>query len=115
MDNSEAPDVAARPADAPEGDDSKVEAGPTPSSLGWAAPTPFDYEGFADKNHSDWFGVAARYEWHKDWSDEFGEIGPRNEELEEQLFQSNYIQRAGARLNEYVSTEYFLNPSPFRY
>ena len=104
MDSSENPDIAARAADA--GGEAKVEPGPTPSSKGWAAPTPYDYEAYLDKENKDWFGVAARYEWHKEWTDEYGDIGPRNEELEKQLFQSNYIQRAGARLDEYVSVEY---------
>ncbi|KAJ5594348.1 uncharacterized protein N7459_000556 [Penicillium hispanicum] len=63
---------------------------------GWVVPTPFDYEAYANKESTDWAGVAARYEW----DDEYGDIGPPNEELEKMLFRNEYIQRAGKKLSE---------------
>ncbi|KAJ6009391.1 hypothetical protein N7522_004407 [Penicillium canescens] len=73
------------------GVDDPEEAG----RLGWTNPVPFDY-GNPDKNSRDWAGIADRYEWDP----EFGEVGPPNEELEQQLFRGNLIQRVGDRLDD---------------
>jgi ATP-dependent RNA helicase DDX3X len=73
------------------GVDDPEEAG----RLGWTNPVPFDY-GNPDKDSRDWAGIADRYEWDP----EFGEVGPPNEELEQQLFRGNLIQRVGDRLDE---------------
>ncbi|OQD83410.1 hypothetical protein PENANT_c017G04874 [Penicillium antarcticum] len=63
--------------------------------LGWTNPVPFDYTK-PDKESRDWAGIADRYEWDS----EYGEVGPPNEELEQQLFRGNLIQRVGERLND---------------
>ncbi|KAJ5692314.1 hypothetical protein N7462_001737 [Penicillium macrosclerotiorum] len=63
---------------------------------GWTDPVPFTYDSYNSKEFTDWAGVAARYEW----KDEYGDVGPRNEELEKQLFQDDFIPRAGSRFNE---------------
>ena len=62
--------------------------------LGWAEPTPFNYEITEKKDVNDWAGAAARYEWQ----DEYGDVGPRNEELEKILFHDELILRAGGKL-----------------
>jgi ATP-dependent RNA helicase DDX3X len=67
-----------------------------PREAGWTAPVPFSYESYNDKNFNDWDGMAPRYEW----KDEYGDIGPRNEELEKQLFNDEYMPRAGLRFDE---------------
>ncbi|KAF3019647.1 hypothetical protein E8E15_008591 [Penicillium rubens] len=63
---------------------------------GWTDPVPFEYAELANsKDHLEWAGVAARYEW----KGEYGDIGPRVPELEEQLFSGDLIARAGAKLD----------------
>lgn len=63
---------------------------------GWTEPVPFEYAQLSGKDHTDWAGVAARYEWN----DEFGEVGPPNVELEDQLFRGSFITRAGDKLEK---------------
>lgn len=67
-----------------------------PRQHGWTEPTPFSYDSFQNKEFTDWAGMAARYEWN----DEYGDVGPRNEELEKQLFNQEFMPRAGVRFNE---------------
>ncbi|KAF2146323.1 uncharacterized protein K452DRAFT_324292 [Aplosporella prunicola CBS 121167] len=43
-----------------------------------------------------WAASAARYEW----DDEFGEVGPPNEELEKELFRHENVMRRGNAFNE---------------
>jgi ATP-dependent RNA helicase DDX3X len=64
----------------------------------WSAPVAFDYESFNEAGFTEWAGNAVRYEW----KDEYGDVGPRNEELEKQLFQVDFISRAGHRLDRYL-------------
>ncbi|KAJ5613671.1 DEAD/DEAH box RNA helicase [Penicillium herquei] len=71
-----------------------------PRVKGWANPTPYNYADFANRNADDWAGIATRYEWKAEWNDEYGDIGPRNEELEKQLFEGDLITRAGNRLQQ---------------
>lgn len=64
---------------------------------GWTDPVPFEYAELANsKDHRDWAGVAARYEWQ----DDYGDVGPAVPELEDQLFHGELITRAGAKLDE---------------
>lgn len=93
--------------DAPEGEQAAEDAQALPESnhaevreKGWTEPTPFNYEEYADRESHGWAGVAARYEWKLEWNDGYGDVGPRNEELEKQLFESDLIPRAGGRLKE---------------
>ncbi|KAJ5726281.1 Helicase C-terminal [Penicillium malachiteum] len=71
-----------------------------PRAKGWTDPTPYNYAEYANQNTDDWAGAATRYEWQAEWNDEYGDIGPRNEELEKQLFEGELITRAGSRLQE---------------
>lgn len=72
---------------------------------GWNNPVPFRYETVGsgatpnDDRPSDqaWLGNAAVYEW----DDDFGEVGPRNEKLEEMLYRGNNIMRVGNHLATY--------------
>lgn len=47
-----------------------------------------------------WASDAGRYEW--DSADTLGDIGPRNERLEQELFHSEFITRAGNKLGKSV-------------
>ena len=86
---------------------------------GWKEPTAYDYSRYAADptnaaNAADavdptdtvgprevedeggvtfWGSAAAKYEW----SDEYGDVGPRNPELEKMLFEGEYIQRSGVQ------------------
>ncbi|CAG8290024.1 unnamed protein product [Penicillium olsonii] len=71
-------------------------AGQIARDKGWTDPVPFAYSELTSKEHRDWAGVAARYEW----DDEYGEVGPSHPELEEQLFRGNLIPRAGSKLGD---------------
>jgi len=43
-----------------------------------------------------WAHDAGRYEW----KEEFGDVGPRSEKLEEELFNGKYINRAGDKFKK---------------
>ncbi|MCJ1465446.1 hypothetical protein MMC07_004064 [Pseudocyphellaria aurata] len=76
-----------------------------PRDLGWAEPLKYDYEAYnasskpreeraaieEAKNLPPWAANAQKYEW----SDEFGDVGPRHDALEEILFNNEYINRTG--------------------
>ncbi|OAG06884.1 P-loop containing nucleoside triphosphate hydrolase protein [Paraphaeosphaeria sporulosa] len=67
------------------------------TEAGWQKPIPFEYEaapseaGAADEREVKWLSDAVVYEW----VDEYGEIGPRDEQLEKQLYEDPDIQRRG--------------------
>jgi ATP-dependent RNA helicase DDX3X len=44
----------------------------------------------------DWAHNAAKYEW----SEEYGDVGPKIPQLEDQLFRSEFLNRAGVKFNE---------------
>ena len=46
----------------------------------------------------DWANKAAIYEW----KEEYGEIGPRFEALEKQLFGNDFHVRSGIKFDRYV-------------
>lgn len=87
---------------------------------GWVEPQAYTYEatdpqsgaptagGVDDFGHGEdvpeWAHNAKKYEW----SDEYGEVGPRIPELEHQLFQSEYLNRRGIKFNSYVISPTFL-------
>ena len=76
-----------------------VIAGETPLSANDAAPTAV--EGMAEGMNEvfpEWAGKAAKYEWN----DEFGDVGPQNEELEAMLFRSEFINRTGLKIKKYL-------------
>ncbi|EAW09311.1 DEAD/DEAH box helicase [Aspergillus clavatus NRRL 1] len=95
---------------------------------GWAPPEQYNYakyntgpsekpEEFADPEQSglpEWAANAAKYEW----SDEFGDVGPANPELEEMLFRNEFINRTGLKIANLqkidVVAESRERPSPVR-
>lgn len=106
------------------------EAATLARSKGWAIPENYDYakyiiageasqpldvdaaadaaaarvegmaEGMDDEEFPEWAAKAAKYEW----KDEYGEVGPQNEELERMLFRSEFISRTGLKINKYLPT-----------
>ncbi|KAL5444552.1 hypothetical protein PMIN07_004997 [Paraphaeosphaeria minitans] len=67
------------------------------TEAGWEKPIPFEYDaapseaGAVDERPVKWLSDAVVYEW----LDEYGEIGPRDEELEKELYEDPDIQRRG--------------------
>ncbi|KAF2452436.1 DEAD/DEAH box RNA helicase [Lineolata rhizophorae] len=82
-------------------------------SLGWVPPAKYDYSVYMT-DHSTrndlveegkepkWLSQAARYEW----DDEYGDVGPHDEKLEDELFRSMFINRIGNKMDAY---EYRVN------
>ena len=74
---------------------------------GWVEPSSYDYEEYGkpsqearpvDPEAPIWGHNAQKYEWQE----EYGEVGPRNEALEQMLFHSELITRQGLRFEQYV-------------
>lgn len=61
---------------------------------GWTERTAVKYDELAKTDGYEWAGGATRYEW----TGEEGDIGPRNLELEEQLFNDILIPRVGTHI-----------------
>lgn len=74
----------------------------------WAPRMSYDYEQYAKpagesfapngegENGANWGHNAAKYEWQE----EFGEVGPKNEDLEKVLFGSEHQTRKGVKYDE---------------
>ncbi|KAI9037081.1 DEAD/DEAH box helicase [Aspergillus affinis] len=96
---------------------------------GWGKPESYDYTKYGSSlsplpkpseeespelEIPEWAANAAKYEW----KDEYGDVGPKSAELEEQLFRSEYINRAGLKLgnlqNIDVIAESHERPKPVR-
>jgi ATP-dependent RNA helicase DDX3X len=81
---------------------------PTTRPNGWAEPSRYDYEEYGkdakevkeptamDQNAPAWGHNAQKYEWRE----EYGEVGPRNEQLEQMLYHSEFITRQGIKFEE---------------
>ncbi|KAI9755233.1 MAG: hypothetical protein M4579_004365 [Chaenotheca gracillima] len=112
---SEAP---AEPAAAAAGEAAAPEAiakAPTvhPTELGWAAKTEFDYKMYnastneerdamqAVGNVPEWASNAVKYEWQ----DDYGDVGPRVEALENQLFRDADVVESGAEFQKIKEIE----------
>ncbi len=72
---------------------------------GWAEPSSYDYEEYGkeakdatvvDPTMPIWAHNAQKYEWNED----YGDVGPRNEELEQMLYHSEFIPRQGIKFDE---------------
>lgn len=74
---------------------------------GWAEPEKYDYSRYAgptgdpaDRSHSfdgtPWASDARKYEW----KEEYGEVGPEDEELEKMLYRHDLINRAGVKFDK---------------
>lgn len=80
--------------------------------LGWAEPEKYDYDTYnagakpreeraaveESKDLPAWAANAQKYEW----SDDFGDVGPRHEALEDMLFNNEHINRTGIAFDKYV-------------
>lgn len=79
-----------------------AEAAALAREKGWVEPQTYDYSVYTttqkpeDGDAPTWASSAAKYEW----SDEYGDVGPPNEELEKMLFHSEFISRAGIKLDQ---------------
>jgi ATP-dependent RNA helicase DDX3X len=81
-----------------------------PQKHGWVTKQAFDYEAYNMSNkqayekiaaegsgaRGDWASNAAVYEWN----DEYGDVGPRFEELEKQLFNSEFHVKTGIEFSK---------------
>ncbi|KAJ5118951.1 hypothetical protein N7448_010657 [Penicillium atrosanguineum] len=65
------------------------------AARGWSDRIPFEYANLSNPEFAEWACNAKCYEW----SDEFGDVGPKNEELEKQLFNADNMTRAGLQLD----------------
>lgn len=74
----------------------KEEALTKARDAGWTATTAFNYAEFerTGGHDRDWLGAAQKYEWN----DEFGEVAPRVEALENILFGGEFQMRRGEHI-----------------
>ncbi|XHG09393.1 hypothetical protein AWENTII_012455 [Aspergillus wentii] len=105
------------------------EAATIAREKGWTAPEGYDYTKYtaeplpkpAEEQEQgeqgelpEWAAKATKYEW----KDEFGDVGPHIPELEEMLFRSEFINRAGLKLGNLQNIEVIAEsrerPSPVR-
>ncbi|KAK2757266.1 hypothetical protein FQN54_004780 [Arachnomyces sp. PD_36] len=98
-----------------------VEAAALAREKGWAEPVEYDYSKYnsterpADNADAPtWASGAAKYEW----SDEYGDVGPPNEELEQMLFHGEFASRTGVKFDHLreikVTAETTHQPAPIR-
>lgn len=88
-----------------------AEAASLARSKGWTAPETYDYTKYVTPGEAavpqplevldegqvpEWAANALKYEW----KDEYGDVGPENEELEEMLFRNEFINRTGLKINK---------------
>lgn len=80
-----------------------VEAAALAREKGWVEPQEYDYSVYTSTQKPGeevdapaWASGAAKYEW----SDEYGDVGPPNEELEKMLFHNDYVSRAGVKFDQ---------------
>ncbi len=82
-----------------------ADAVATAREKGWAEPSSYDYEEYrkesndatvANSTVTAWGHNAQKYEW----KEEYGEVGPRNEDLEQMLYHSEFITRQGIKFDE---------------
>ncbi|KAL4918629.1 P-loop containing nucleoside triphosphate hydrolase protein [Aspergillus aurantiobrunneus] len=108
-----------------------AEASAIAREKGWVAPEGYNYEKYVtaplekpadfgedlagqEEPVPEWAANAAKYEW----KDEYGDVGPVNPHLEEQLFRSEFINRAGLKIgnlqNIEVIAESHERPNPIK-
>jgi ATP-dependent RNA helicase DDX3X len=99
-------DDAVMGGDAFKNGDAVIKATTRPN--GWAEPSRYDYVEYGkdpkdikeptamDEHALAWGHNAQKYEW----KEEYGEVGPRNEELEQMLYHSEFITRQGIKFDE---------------
>ncbi|EEQ35187.1 DEAD-box protein 3 [Microsporum canis CBS 113480] len=91
-------EMAALAAALPGGEESAAMA----REKGWVVPQRYNYEAYNALNKDmvadalPWASNSAKYEW----KEEYGDVGPPNEELEQMLFKDEYIPRVGKLLEK---------------
>ncbi|OKL62814.1 hypothetical protein UA08_01877 [Talaromyces atroroseus] len=88
------------------------EAATLARDKGWVEPEKYDYTRYAGQttetpanghnvpvNTIPWASDARKYEW----KEEYGDVGPKDEELEKMLFRSEFINRAGVKFENISS------------
>lgn len=70
-----------------------LEASKRTKEAGWVDRVPYEYGNEAPT----WAGNAARYEW----KDDFGDVGPEDQELEKMLFKDEHRVEAGDQMDKY--------------
>ena len=85
-----------------------LEAAAKARDMGWVAPEAYNYDAYnsasvkenaeAETLHDlpSWGHKAARYEW----LEEYGDVGPANEELEKALFRDEHQQCTGLKFSK---------------
>lgn len=90
-----------------------IEACAVAREKGWVEPKDYDYEKYVtvipsekpaengensqdEQSIPEWAANAAKYEWN----DEYGDVGPENPHLEEQLFRAEFINRTGLKIGK---------------
>jgi ATP-dependent RNA helicase DDX3X len=82
--------------------------------LGWVEPQNYNYEakvptaktnGANQEDEEDVEDIQKPSTWAHDankyeWKEEYGEVGPRSEALEKELFRGDFINRAGEKLKK---------------
>ena len=100
------PDVTNNAATNGVGPVKNVEAAKEARDKGWVEPQEYDYSAAAappagvaqavDQGAPSWAHNAVKYEWQED----FGDVGPKIPELEEQLFRSEFLNRKGLKFGD---------------
>ncbi|KAI4165241.1 MAG: hypothetical protein LQ342_001109 [Letrouitia transgressa] len=72
-----------------------LEASKRTKEAGWVDRVPYEYGNEAPT----WAGNAARYEW----KDDFGDVGPEDQELEKMLFKDEHRVEAGDQMDKIVN------------
>lgn len=83
------------------------EAATLARDKGWTEPEKYDYSRYASPTENSaagnpsydatpWASDARKYEW----KEEYGEVGPEDEELEKMLYRHELINRAGVKFDK---------------
>jgi ATP-dependent RNA helicase DDX3X len=90
-----------------------IEASALAREKGRVEPKDYDYEKYVtvipsekhvengensqnEQSIPEWAAKTAKYEWN----DEYGDVGPENPHLEEQLFRAEFINRTGLKIGK---------------
>ncbi|RAL05149.1 DEAD/DEAH box helicase [Aspergillus ibericus CBS 121593] len=104
-----------------------TEAASAAREKGWTTPERYDYEKYTatvaplgpshnngEESLPEWAAQAAKYEWR----DDYGDVGPENPALEEQLYRGEYINRTGLKIGNLQNIEVIAEsrerPSPVK-
>jgi ATP-dependent RNA helicase DDX3X len=84
------------------------EAATLARDKGWVEPEKYDYSRYAGPNEQPtnggdsplndipWASDARKYEW----KEEYGDVGPKDDELEKMLFRGEFLNRVGVKFEK---------------